>query len=166
MYVSKHYSSVNDPAEFRAKMEALALELPRVRHEYGVEVWMVTGKSGIVAMAGMALLAPDEPFMSIRKPEEETNGGFAEGSGAAASVFNTFREESNPRRLGIVDDFVSSGNTVARMMRQIKEKALHCELAVVVSYNTHEPTRRVKQTSYPGGPHGGQRTAPYVMVGA
>ena len=114
MYIGKHYSGVNDRAKFRKRMLALRKALPALREQYGISVWFVSGKSGIVAQAALAVLGSDEPVCSIRKPGEKSHGDTFEGN------CDGFAAGSKGWKYGIIDDFVASGSTVDRMMGQIE----------------------------------------------
>lgn len=167
MYINKsHYSGMNSP-EFIPSMKALANKLPKYRKQHGVDVWFVTGKSGIVAQTALIMLGSDEPVCAVRKPEEKSHGSTFEG--------NCSVTRDGPLRVGIVDDFVDSGATVTRVLGQIAEarrwqEVGTFELAAVVGYKKGNATEKACEFYVPDHFHqeeavdGRYVTVPYKGV--
>lgn len=112
MYFNGAYNKHNYNAQaMRAVVSDLVRMLPRIIEQTGADTIVVTGKSGIsVAMA--ALMVADFPLVVVRKDGEGAHGNKIEGP-----------EGHNVLRYLILDDFVSSGNTVRRVIDKLEMEA-------------------------------------------
>lgn len=111
----------------------VAKHLEKVLQHFNADSVAVTGHSGII-VASAALMLVDFPLMIVRKEGEETHGFSIEGRG-----------DHHYRKYIILDDFVSTGNTVRNIETRITKRAHNndqvCELMAVLCYNSNEDIR-------------------------
>lgn len=108
MRVHSHYSgSMFDRATLTQRRDDLVLHLGTIMRKTDADCLFVTGKSGI-AMAFALLTEYSVPIITVRKPNEQAHGVTFEGP-----------TNYEPKRYLILDDFVSSGETVERIMSQV-----------------------------------------------
>lgn len=108
MRVHSHYSgSLFDRARLTERRDDLASELGVIMRQTDADCLFVTGKSGI-AMAFTLLAEYSVPIITVRKPDERSHGVVFEGP-----------TNFEPKRYLILDDFVSSGDTVERVLSQV-----------------------------------------------
>lgn len=108
MKVHAHYSgSMFDRSILVQRRDDLVLALGSIMRQTNADCLFVTGKSGI-AMAFALLTEYSVPIITVRKPDERSHGVMFEGP-----------TDYEPKRYLILDDFVSSGTTVERVMAQV-----------------------------------------------
>lgn len=95
----------------RSHAQMLADFIPRMMQEYDADCIAVMGKSGI-SLAFATLMLIDFPIMVVRKRGENSHGNPIEGTHMHVA-----------KRYLILDDFVSSGETVRNIVSLINEKA-------------------------------------------
>lgn len=91
-------------------IQKLATHLPAFMEKYDFDTVAVTGKSGTAFAFALQLFVSGLQVVAIRKGES-THGDMVEGAG------NTFT------RYAVLDDFVSSGDTVRRIHDELCRKA-------------------------------------------
>jgi orotate phosphoribosyltransferase len=101
-----------DRREFLRVLDLLEYEVPRKMHEWKAEAVAVTGTSG-VAIAWGLLARIDFPIIHIRKRGESSHGSMIEAP-------NNMRR---PRQYLILDDFVCTGESVSKIIRELEPYA-------------------------------------------
>lgn len=97
------------PEDFRRLVKACAEALPKIMDLVGAESVVVQGKSGQSLAFGMMMLI-DFQLVVVRKNNEQSHGFQIEGMGVLGPwVF--------------LDDFVSSGETLDRVMQTLSDRA-------------------------------------------
>ena len=107
---SSYSGSMFDRKKLRDRVKTLAEALPGIMEQTGADSLWVTGKSGI-AIAFPLLYVMDVKIITVRKPGEDSHGTTFEGA-----------DEFEPKKYLILDDFVSTGETVGRVLTQVYEK--------------------------------------------
>ena len=104
------YSDVQfNTARLRVKAHEIAAILPEMMYKLGADAVAVTGKSGL-SLAFATLMLIDFPLIVVRKRGENSHGNPIEGTRSV-----------DVRKYIILDDFVSSGDTVKTMVDSIDE---------------------------------------------
>lgn len=104
------YSEVQfNTALLRDKAHEVAAILPEMMNRLGADAVAVTGKSGL-SLAFATLMLIDFPLIVVRKRGENSHGNPIEGDPSV-----------DVRKYIILDDFVSSGDTVKTMVGSIDE---------------------------------------------
>lgn len=117
MYVEHHYSGVAD-GEWAPRVHQVRLEAPKWLVRFDAQALVGTGSSGILMFGALSLIAPDIPMVWCRKHNENSHGGIWSGNEAGCYLARSMG--SNPlRRLVMLDDFVSSGTTVATIQNTL-----------------------------------------------
>lgn len=142
--------------ELRQFASKIALVLPGIMRQANADAIIVQGKSGI-ALAFATLMLIDFPIIVVRKRNESTHGSPIEGT-----------EGVDVQRYLILDDFISSGNTVRRIVEQLRENSIYtsngsAECVGVVEYKAgcdeiHTGSSVLRTTEY--GDH--IEDAPYI----
>ena len=128
-----------DPKALRETVNRLSRAIPYYMDALKADAIAVTGKSGI-SVAFAALMEVNFPLIVVRKRGETTHGSPIEGSG-----------DVDVRRYLVLDDFVSSGNTVVEIVSRLDEYADlqggHIDCAGVIEYGfSMYETRRTVPT--------------------
>lgn len=110
--------------EMAEKVRRLMSDLPKLMVELDCDFVAVSGTSGTF-IAGALVAACGLPVLMIRKPGENSHGDLIEGN-----------SEHKYRRGIILDDFVSSGATVRRMIETLGSvyPETHVSLVAVVEH--------------------------------
>lgn len=104
---SSYSGSMFDRKQLRNRLGTLVKALPEIMKRHEADSLFVTGKSGI-AMAFPLLTRLPVKIITVRKPGEDSHGSTFEGP-----------SEFEPKRFMILDDFVSTGETVNRVLTQL-----------------------------------------------
>ena len=94
-------------------VQRLQVSLPKAMKETGADTVVVTGKSGI-ALAFALQMVMDFNLVVVRKPGEGSHGAPVEGR-SGNDMFNYI----------ILDDFISTGNTLHRVITSLTEYATY-----------------------------------------
>ncbi len=100
--------------ELRATAQRIAKRIPELLHSLGADAVVVTGKSGM-SVAFAAMMFADLPLVVVRKRGENSHGSMIDGV-----------EGLVVRKYIILDDFVSSGDTVRTIVRDMEQYANAC----------------------------------------
>lgn len=109
-----------DREVFRKVIRYLARDLPGVMQQAGADFIVVQGTSGIFAAAAVQMLI-DVPVMMLRKENEDCH----------ASNRTECGEHLHKRGI-IIDDFIASGSTMHKIIRQLPRS---CEVAGIMLYH-------------------------------
>lgn len=99
------------PTRLREMAANIAERLPTIMEETGANAVVVSGKSG-VSLAFATSILIDFPIVVVRKRGENSHGNMIEGETGRIMT-----------RYLILDDFISSGDTVGRIVTLINEYA-------------------------------------------
>lgn len=106
------YSEVQyNSARLRLKAQEIARILPEMMQRLDAQAVAVMGKSGLSLAFAVSMLI-DFPLMVVRKRGEYSHGNPVEGT-----------EEIDIKRYLVLDDFVSSGDTVRNLCEIVEERA-------------------------------------------
>jgi phosphoribosylpyrophosphate synthetase len=97
--------------ELRATAQRIAVCIPEILQRFGADAVVVTGKSGM-SVAFAAMMFADLPLVVVRKRGENSHGSMIEGVGGLVV-----------RKYIILDDFVSSGETVRTIAHDMEQYA-------------------------------------------
>lgn len=125
MILSANYSeAVFSHERIRRVVDDLSLAIPALMQLHEADTIVVSGKSGI--SAGFAALTRiNFPLAVVRKPGENSHGSLIEGT-----------DQHDMRRYIILDDFVSSGSTVDRIVEDIDKRAgSDVHLVAIIEYD-------------------------------
>lgn len=100
-----------DREKLRATAQRIAVRIPKLLQRFGADAVVVTGKSGM-SVAFAAMMLADLPLVVVRKRGENSHGSMVEGV-----------EGLVVRKYIILDDFVSSGDTVRTIARDMEQNA-------------------------------------------
>jgi len=121
-----HTAEVFDPGSFPRTVEWLVCEVKRGKYD----ALAGSGHSGLLPMAA-ACYTLGIPMIAVRKNDERPKG--------SSSMVNGVLPH-RPLRYAIVDDFVASGETVARIHHEVSKTFPQATLAGVLLYHMrHEP---------------------------
>ena len=128
---SGYAAMMYDALRLRETAAKLAQYLPELMQQTGATAVAVTGKSGI-ALAFATLMLLDFPLIVVRKRGENSHGAPIEGTPGSV------------QRYLILDDFVASGDTVARIIGELEQYAemrdeLEPKCVGVLQYQCTEP---------------------------
>jgi hypoxanthine-guanine phosphoribosyltransferase len=97
------------PKQIRARAQAVAACAQKLLDEHEANAYVVRGSSGTF-MAGPVQMLADVNFLYVRKHGEQSHGYPIEGRGDS---------KINIRRAIVLDDFVSSGDTVLAIKHEL-----------------------------------------------
>jgi adenine/guanine phosphoribosyltransferase-like PRPP-binding protein len=115
----QHTRQVFDVEQFPVLVEWI-IELAR-EHEY--DALAACGHSGLLVAAAAAYIL-HIPVIAIRKPGDRAKGD--------RSDVNAVLPRERPLRYAIIDDFVSSGETVVHIVRRVREYHPNLVLAAIL----------------------------------
>lgn len=99
------------PGVLRATAQRIAVRIPKLLKRFDADAVVVTGKSGM-SVAFAAMMFADLPLVVVRKRGENSHGSMVEGV-----------EGLVVRKYIILDDFVSSGDTVRTIALDMAQHA-------------------------------------------
>jgi adenine/guanine phosphoribosyltransferase-like PRPP-binding protein len=128
----------HDAAQWQAKMRRVALVLARAYKRGDFDAVAVQGSSGVSAIFAARALLPtgvDFPIIVVRKDGEGSHAGKI----TAPKLTGLQSYDSKEiRKIVVLDDLVSSGATILRIVRELNQKAMpdnEAELVRVYTYN-------------------------------
>lgn len=123
----------------KATVKKVVADIRALKKELGFNTIVITGISG----AGMGFIVGYQtgiPVVFVRKPEDNTHGNLIEGP-----------DDHTMKKYIILDDFVSSGDTVRRVVKTIQKRAIIAEdIKCVGVYQFKERNARKSSLSMNG----------------
>ena len=111
MRLYNSYTQAYERPKLRRIVRRLKAAMPDILEYTGADSVVVSGKSGI-SVGFALLLTMDMHLVTVRKPGEDSHGAMIEGTDA-----------KELKKYVILDDFVSSGATVERIIASINGRA-------------------------------------------
>jgi hypothetical protein len=140
MRVYNSYSgSMYDRTLLRARVKSLVQRLPEIMARTNADSIFVTGKSGL-GIAFPLLYKMDVKIVTVRKPGEESHGTMFEGI-----------DRFEPKRYLFLDDFVSSGETVERVLTSVYKregKSEFPQMVGIVEWDAYEGGHKDKERMF------------------
>ena len=151
IYTGGYGFANHDASQWQAKMRRVALVLARAYKRGEFDAVAVQGSSGVSAIFAVRALLPagvDFPIIVVRKDGEGSHAGKITVPKLAGLQSYDSKEI---RKIVVLDDLVSSGNTIMRVVRELNQKAMPGTPVELVRVYTYEEQGQAPRYHYEHG---------------